>query len=272
MPEGVNGGRSYVLRAKSEEEQRKWHENVQDLAKMRKTQFEKHLTDKVLSTSILAKIQHKCDIVHRNAWFKMLTAGMVCASFAAEIWEAEYINQEWEEEADKEFFLWMLWLADVLFAVYFVVEVAINFLAHIDLWRRWFTKLWNWIDLLISLMSVVTLVLDGSAAGLIRPMRVFRVVRLFHRFRSLNRVVVALGKSILPVFNAMMLLIVTTAAFAVLATTLFRQDIPNHFRDFSHSMLTMFQVCSGDSWGSVIVRGIFDARDPSGKALRPCML
>ena len=61
----------------------------------------------------------------------------------------------------------------------------------------------------------VTLVLDGSAAGLIRPMRVFRVVRLFHRFRSLNRVVVALGKSILPVFNAMMLLIVTTAAFAV---------------------------------------------------------
>ena len=92
--------------------------------------------------------------------------------------------------------------------------------------------------------------------------RVFRVVRLFHRFKSLNRIVTALGKALVPVSSAMMLLVVTTAAFSVLATSLFRDDLPTHFRDFSHSLFTMFQVATGEAWASTVVRPIFNARDP----------
>ena len=54
----------------------------------------------------------------------------------------------------------LIWLADVVFAVYFVLEVSINFVAHIDGILRWFRKAWNIIDLTIAFISVASFFLD----------------------------------------------------------------------------------------------------------------
>ena len=138
VPDGVNGGKTYVYRCKSKAELDKWFNEVKTLATRRKTEHEQRLTQEVVSASCLTWLSHKCDLLYRKAVTRYLTSLMVCGSFAVEIWEAEYMYTEWEDPAGKELFESLLFLADLTFTIYFMLEVSINFVAHLDQWRRWF--------------------------------------------------------------------------------------------------------------------------------------
>ena len=64
----------------------------------------------------------------------------------------------------------------------------------------------------------------------------------------------SIGKSILPVSGALLILAVVSAIYAIVAVDLFGPHLPYHFNTFSTSIFTMFQVLTGDSWSSVVAR------------------
>ena len=55
--------------------------------------------------------------------------------------------------------------------------------------------------------------------------------------------------------NAFAILLLVSSIYAVVATDLFSVDADN-FGNFFRSLYTLFQVASGDSWSSVVTRGL----------------
>jgi len=59
---------------------------------------------------------------------------------------------------------------------------------------------------------------------------------------SLRMLINALTASLLPVSNAIFIVMIVVAIYAVLGVSFFRADDPERFRTFSQSVFTMFQV------------------------------
>ena len=78
------------------------------------------------------------------------------------------------------------------------------------------SQLANVFDTIVVIISIVSLVarlagVDGIPnIKMFRLIRVVRVVRLFRRFESLNRIIKAISASILPVSNALFILLIFT--------------------------------------------------------------
>jgi len=66
----------------------------------------------------------------------------------------------------------------------------------------------------------------------------------------------SIGKSILPVSGALLILAVVSAIYAIVGVDLFGEEFPEYFGTFSNSLFTMFQVLTGDSWSSNVARSL----------------
>ena len=99
-------------------------------------------------------------------------------------------------------------------------------------------------------------------------MRAFRVMRLFGRLESLRQIIEALTSSLIPVGNALLIMLLVTSIYAILAVNFFAERSPEFFGNFSKALFSLFQVCTGDGWASTIARPIFSgADDPDGNKL-----
>jgi len=92
-------------------------------------------------------------------------------------------------------------------------------------------------------------------------MRVFRVLRIFGRLKTTRIMINALSASIWPVLNAFFIVMIAMSIYAVLGATLLTEKDPEGFQSFTHSMLTMFQVATFDSWGEIARKQQNDAGD-----------
>lgn len=79
-----------------------------------------------------------------------------------------------------------------------------------------------------------------------RVLAPWQVVKLFQSLKSLRTIITALTKAIIPVANAFMVLAIITAIYAVVGVGLYSEVDVVAFGDFSSSLFTMFQVCTGD--------------------------
>jgi hypothetical protein len=115
-----------------------------------------------------------------------------------------------------------------------------------------FRKFSNWFDFGIVGISIVSVILSviGSKGGpplkMLRLLRVIRVIRLFRYFGALTRMYTSIGFCIVPLANAMLILLMVTIFTSVLGFSLFAEKYPDYFRDLDTSMFTMFQVVMGD--------------------------
>jgi len=80
---------------------------------------------------------------------------------------------------------------------------------------------------------------------------VFRVIRVIKQLKSLRRIVKALLSSVIPVSYSLLLLLLATAIFAVVAVDTLGESNPELFGSFSVSFFTMWQVGTGDGWSDV---------------------
>ena len=96
-----------------------------------------------------------------------------------------------------------------------------------------------------------------------------KLVRLFRKLKKLRMLINALASSIVPVLNAFAILLLITTVYAVVATDLYREADPVHFANFSESLFSLFQMATGDSWGSIITRGLMT--DERGDRLCVCV-
>ena len=76
---------------------------------------------------------------------------------------------------------------------------------------------------------------------MLRVLRTFRVLRLFGQLKSLRTLVNALVTSILPVVNALIVVLIFGVVYSILGVEIFGSDNPEFFGSFGRSSWT---VCS----------------------------
>ena len=76
-------------------------------------------------------------------------------------------------------------------------------------WYRFIISGWNWFDVLVVAISVITLAMPGEGTGGVsnlRLLRAFRVFRLFNRVKSLRKIIEGIEASIPGVINSLVIL------------------------------------------------------------------
>lgn len=143
---------------------------------------------------------------------------------------------------------WLAPLGWVTVAV-FVVEIALRIYAHRG---AFFRDGWSLFDLFVVAVALI------PASGAFGVLRVLRVLRLLSAVRSMRRVVAALVATIPGMASIGALLVMLVYVSGVVSTQLFSATDPEHFGDLPTSLLSLFQVMTGDDWANV-VRPVTDA-------------
>jgi len=147
--------------------------------------------------------------------------------------------------------------------------------------RDYWSENWNKFDFIIVLVSLVSLIAEnGGLASIFRTIRIGRIVRLLNKAPILNALFMTLVFSSPALLNIGSLLFIITFIYAILGVTLFGQtvqlsgdsypfiplqnsivksnnpkleafnDVIN-FDDFSHALLVVYRMATGDSWEDV---------------------
>lgn len=127
----------------------------------------------------------------------------------------------------------------------FVVELLLKLYAY--RWR-FFQDPWNVFDFLVV---GVALVPAAGAFTVLRSLRLLRILRLVSAVPSMRRVVSTLLAAIPGVASIVGLLVLVIYVAAVMGTTLFGEDSPQHFGDLGQSLWTLFQVMTGEAWPDI---------------------
>ena len=134
----------------------------------------------------------------------------------------------------------------------FVLEISLRILAY---GPRFFKDPWSVFD-----FSVVAIALLPAASqfSVLRALRVLRVLRLISMVPQMRRVVGALLSAIPGLTSIILVLMLIFYVFAVIATNLFAAEHPQWFGTIGHSMYTLFQIMTLESWSMGIVRPLME--------------
>ena len=140
-------------------------------------------------------------------------------------------------------------LDQVLLAI-FVAEIGARLYVHrLAFWR----DPWSVFD-----FSVIAIALVPAAGpfAVLRTLRVLRVLRLLSMVPSMRRVVGALLAAIPGLGAIALVLLILYYVFAVIATSLFAATHPDWFGSIGHSLYTLFQIMTLESWSMGIARPV----------------
>ncbi|MEU5691952.1 ion transporter [Actinosynnema sp. NPDC020468] len=130
--------------------------------------------------------------------------------------------------------------------VIFVAELAARLYAH-----RWefFRDPWNCFDLVVVGISLLP---AAGALSVVRSLRILRVLRLVSMVPSMRRVVTALVRSIPGLLSLTGLLLLMLYVGGVVAINLFRSSGDPRFDGLGSTLLTLFQITTGDGWSDLM--------------------
>lgn len=241
-PNGLTNGRSYMLRTSDADGRGEWVEKIRwavknetkrILAQSHKTQF--------------YKIQRVMQEVCASPPMQYIPALLVVGNFMLNVIQFEILPQKGskvQEIFDK---------TDIVFTSLFCIELSMNMIAQC--WKTFWSSYWNWLDFVVVFISLLSLVTENMPGiSFLRLLRVFRVLRLFKKLQSVRTIVESLSAAILPVINAMFVLILVSSLYAVVSVMRFGDTHKDQFGRFSLALFTMFQISTGDAWASEIVR------------------
>jgi voltage-gated sodium channel len=135
----------------------------------------------------------------------------------------------------------------------FVLEISLRILAH---GPGFFKDPWSVFDFSVVAIALVP---DTSQFSVLRALRVLRVLRLISMVPQMRRVVNALLSAIPGLSSIILVLLLIFYVFAVIATNLFAEHHPQWFGGIGHSMYTLFQIMTLESWSMGIVRPLMEA-------------
>ncbi|WP_367138620.1 ion transporter [Saccharothrix sp. HUAS TT1] len=128
----------------------------------------------------------------------------------------------------------------------FVVELVARLYAHR---LRFFRDPWNCFDLAVVAVSLLP---AAGPLSVVRALRVLRALRLVSMVPSMRRVVTALVRSIPGLLSLSGLLVLMVYVASVVALNLFRAGGDPRFDDLGSTVLTLFQITTGDGWSDVM--------------------
>ncbi len=132
----------------------------------------------------------------------------------------------------------------------FVVEITLKFIAH-DI--RFFKSGWNIFDFLIVGISLVP---GAGGLSVLRAMRILRVLRVVSVAPSLRRVVEGFIVALPGMASVFVLMAIIFYIAGVMATKLFAEAFPQWFGTLGHSLYSLFQIMTLESWSMGIVRPV----------------
>ncbi|MBS3935094.1 MAG: ion transporter [Sulfuritalea sp.] len=142
--------------------------------------------------------------------------------------------------------------ADRFILTLFVIEIALRLYVHrMAFWR----DPWSVFD--FAVVAIALLPASGPLSVL-RALRVLRVLRLLTLVPSMRRVVGALLAAIPGLGSIALVLLIFYYVFAVIATKLFSASHPEWFGSIGHSLYTLFQIMTLESWSMGIARPVME--------------
>ena len=164
--EGDDNGRIHYFNAASEQECLAWTEALQvATANARKQQLS-------ASTSAWSRRQIKLRSIYTSDLVQFTVVGIIVANFLTNIVEFEIMS---EDPAVMQRFDDM----DFTFTILFTLELIANLIAHLDLLPSpWICDSWNVLDLLIVIISLISLTPVLANIGGVKAIRVLRAFRV----------------------------------------------------------------------------------------------
>jgi voltage-gated sodium channel len=139
----------------------------------------------------------------------------------------------------------------VILAV-FVVEISIRlYVDRLSFWR----DPWSVFDFLVVAIALIP---ATGPLAVLRALRVLRVLRLLTMVPSMRKVVGALLAAIPGLGSIALVLFILYYVFAVIATNLFADAYPEWFGSIGHSLYTLFQIMTLESWSMGIARPVME--------------
>jgi len=153
-------------------------------------------------------------------------------------------------------------LSNIILTSVFALEMILKLIGLG--WQEYSKDTMNNFDALVVLVSFIELFLDTSS-GLtaLRCFRLLRILKLFRNWPDLRKKVDALFSSIEEITYFVGLMFLFMFIYAILGAQLFRGKFvidgepqrPN-FDNFLWSMLTVFQIITGENWNEVLSVGV----------------
>jgi len=143
----------------------------------------------------------------------------------------------------------------------FIAEIIIKFLAYgLD----YFKDPWNWFDMIIVGVSMISGLPFMAAFRAVRVLRVLkslkalRGTKLIGHVRHLQVIIAAIVKSVPSILWTGILLLLIYYIFALIGVNLFGEAFPEWFGTIGKAMYTLFQVMTLESWSMGISRPVME--------------
>ncbi|MDZ7842261.1 MAG: ion transporter [Gammaproteobacteria bacterium] len=143
-------------------------------------------------------------------------------------------------------------VADRILLSIFAAEILARIMAH---GLRFFRDPWSIFDFLVVSVAVVPVTENFSV---LRALRVLRVLRLASAVPRMRRVVEALMAALPGLGSVVAILGLIFYVAGVMATKLFGDAFPQWFGTLGHSVYSLFQIMTLESWSMGIVRPVME--------------
>ncbi|NDK31752.1 ion transporter [Nesterenkonia haasae] len=128
----------------------------------------------------------------------------------------------------------------------FVLEIGLKLVAF---GWKFFRNPWNVFDFIVVGIALVP---AGAGFEVLRTLRVLRVLRLISALPQLRKVVSALLHAVPGILSTGALLALIFYVASVMATTFFRDTLPEFFGSFGASLFSLFQIATLSSWETIV--------------------
>ena len=211
--------------------------------------------------SWLYSLRAQALLLHESVTFQMYVCGVILLGFGLDLTEAQLIPVEGSG------FYRLLMATDMLFTCLFALEVLLNLFANSDHWFAPFlarkSNIFDAVHVLLSIVALLLIKMESPilkafpALKMLRLARLLRVIHMFRGVKEINKIITAISCALVPVTNAFLILLTITSIYAIAGTHLYGAMSPHYFGNLASSLFSMFQVMTGDSWASMIARGLF---------------
>ena len=243
VEDGHNAGRPVLLKAGSKEEVNAWVDTIRRCAREALERIEAQH-----DLGPLAKERRAARQFYQQQSVQSAFGAVIMLAFLIAMIEAECgLTCTPETKVVLKVF-------EIIFTIIFTIELGINLFGN---WfRPFFADPWNGFDLFVVLISILGLSSeDFPGLGSLRLLRVFKLVRLVKQHcPALHVLLLALATSTVPVLYSFVILLVVQSIYAIVCTQFFADEHDEFFGTFTRSLFSLFQMATGDSWSSVIVR------------------
>lgn len=141
-------------------------------------------------------------------------------------------------------------LSDQVFLAFFVVEIALRFVAFGCRPRRYFASGWNVFDTVVVLLAFVPLMLGNTSV--LRLFRVLRIARLAKVMPDVAVLLDGLRGVARPALSLVALTGLLCFLYGLVGCYFFEETDPEYFGNIGRAMLTLFELLTLEGWNDIL--------------------